>query len=365
LLYQSPRLDSHERAVIAAIDSIHEKLRGQVLLSAKWHGVTYREIFVRSLAEGVARMERAPRVPGYTRAMTYVLQRSDDPHFVYNAELLKALHFMINEEDRLAWPGKWRPRDAGVRDGDGEVIFRAPEAGQVVLLMEELTNWLNRKDPDPAIVRAALAMLNLLRIHAFRDGNGRVSRCLYSLVMGRAGYRAPAFVSIEEYIGHHREEYDRALDSAGGSHFEPMRDTRPWVRFCLTAHYRQALELLHRYEEFGRLCIELGADMAESGLETGASIAASELFATTAAEQVARWQQFDLGESESRANLNTEFHFSWDTIREDQSPAHSAQDRHSVALLDPALHIHGESITDPFTLLEELERGGQLHQPAA
>ncbi len=43
--------------------------------------------------------------------------------------------------------------------------------------------------------------LNLVLIHPFRDGNGRMARCLQTLVLAREGMVSPIFASIEEYLG--------------------------------------------------------------------------------------------------------------------------------------------------------------------
>ena len=39
--------------------------------------------------------------------------------------------------------------------------------------------------------------LNLVMIHLFRDGNGRMARCLQSLVLAAEGTLAPVFMSVE------------------------------------------------------------------------------------------------------------------------------------------------------------------------
>ena len=46
-------------------------------------------------------------------------------------------------------------------------------------------------------IQAGMAHLNLVMIHPFRDGNGRMARCLQSLVLARGGILNPVFISIE------------------------------------------------------------------------------------------------------------------------------------------------------------------------
>jgi Fic family protein len=99
------------------------------------------------------------------------------------------------------------------------------------------------------MVRAAMAHLNLVMIHPFRDGNGRMSRCLQTLVLAREQILVPEFCSIEEYLGRNTESYYALLRSVGGKAWDPKRDALPWVRYCLRAHYIQARSVLRRVRE--------------------------------------------------------------------------------------------------------------------
>jgi Fic family protein len=102
-----------------------------------------------------------------------------------------------------------------------------------------------------------MAHLNLVMVHPFRDGNGRMARCLQSLVLARSGVLSPVFMSVEEYLGRNTQAYYDVLVSVGGGAWQPERDTRPWVRFILTAHLRQARTMLQRVKESERMWSEL------------------------------------------------------------------------------------------------------------
>jgi fido (protein-threonine AMPylation protein) len=97
-------------------------------------------------------------------------------------------------------PGVARPGGIYVRDSStGEVVYEGPDAELVPGLLDELVAWLNDGDLGvPSYVRAAMAHLNLVKIHPWRDGNGRMSRALQTLVLGRDRITAPEFSSIEE-----------------------------------------------------------------------------------------------------------------------------------------------------------------------
>jgi Fic family protein len=78
------------------------------------------------------------------------------------------------------------------------------------------------------------------------------ARCLQSLILARAGTLAPEFSSIEEYLGRNTREYYDVLLDVGAGNWNPRRDARSWVRFCLTAHFRQASTILRRSREVER-----------------------------------------------------------------------------------------------------------------
>jgi Fic family protein len=94
-------------------------------------------------------------------------------------------------------------------------------------------------------------------IHPFSDGNGRMARCLQTLVLAREGILDPRFCSIEEYLGRYTSEYYAVLARVGGGGWHPANDARPWVRFCLVAHFNQATTLLRRTRETERVWSEL------------------------------------------------------------------------------------------------------------
>jgi len=116
------------------------------------------------------------------------------------------------------------------------------------------------------MVRAAMAHLNLVMIHPFSDGNGRMARCLQTLVLAREGILAPEFSSIEEYLGRNTQDYYDVLAEVGQGSWHPERDTIKWVRFCLTAHYRQATTLLRRTRELQRMWDALEEMVSRFGL---------------------------------------------------------------------------------------------------
>ncbi|MFN8105290.1 MAG: hypothetical protein U0U69_12600 [Acidimicrobiia bacterium] len=71
-----------------------------------------------------------------------------------------------------------------------------------------------------------------------------------ALVLGSGpDRRRPRSASIEEYLGRNTRAYYDVLAEVGQGSWHPGNDARPWIRFCLTAHLRQARTTLRRAEE--------------------------------------------------------------------------------------------------------------------
>ncbi len=153
-------------------------------------------------------------------------------------------------------------------DGAGELVYEGPSAEDVPKLMEELVEELTERD-DRALtrmIRAAMAHLNLVMIHPFSDGNGRMARCLQTLVLARGGALDPTFSSIEEDLGRNALSYYAVLAQVGGGKWQPQQDATPWVRFCLTAHYRQAKSAKRRLNTISAIGEEVERDLEKRGL---------------------------------------------------------------------------------------------------
>ena len=290
MLFATPELGERELQVIRDIDEMAEKLRLRLHEPHRWTGSLRRAQFARAVQgsnsiEGFkaavddaaaielgeepldANEETRRAIKGYSDAMTYVLQMSTEPNFHYGEQLLKSLHFMMTGYELKSRPGLWRTGSIYVRnDETGEKVYEGADIDDVPSLMHELVQYLNLPNECPAMVHAGMAHLNLVMIHPFRDGNGRMARCLQTLVLARQGILSPVFCSIEEYLGRNTQPYYDVLAKVGRGAWRPAGDATPWVRFILTAHLRQARTLHRRIKESERIWDELEKIIAKFGL---------------------------------------------------------------------------------------------------
>lgn len=290
MLFNTPPLNGHELRVLSEIDELRQALRWQMAAPRRWVGSLRRLTFARAVQgsntiEGYAATlddvaavvagedpleageETRRALEGYRDAMTYVLQLAEDPHFAFDETLVRSLHFMMMSYDLSKNPGRWRPGAVYVRnEATGDVVYDGPDAERVPALVTELVGMVNAHDGTHALVRAAMAHLNLVLIHPFSAGNGRIGRCVQTLVLAREAILEPPFASIDEYLGANTQPYYDVLASVGRGSWHPESDARPWIRFSLTAHLRQAKTLLARVKESEELWERCSIEGQSAGL---------------------------------------------------------------------------------------------------
>lgn len=194
--------------------------------------------------------ENRMAVASYAHAMDHVGVMALDPVFEWRDRVILDLHFDACHFQRDKSPGLWRTSPIYVTGADGSAVYEGPAADHVVGLMSELVDWLGSGDLAAHVaVRGAMAHLHTISVHPFRDGNGRISRIVQSLVLAREGPLAPEFASIEEYLGRHTPEYYAVLQRVQGGRYSPERDASEWVAFCVEAHIAQARRRLDQIAE--------------------------------------------------------------------------------------------------------------------
>lgn len=125
--------------------------------------------------------------------------RTPDGHF-FDTKLLK---------------GAYKQHPNNPRREDGTVYEYCPPS-QVAPEMESLVKgWLEDEELQPEVL-AAWVHHRFTQIHPFQDGNGRVARCLATLVFLRAGL-LPLVVTRDDKV-----DYIDALEAADAGDLEPL-----------------------------------------------------------------------------------------------------------------------------------------------
>lgn len=265
MLFVTPRISRALSSELAELDRLRAQLGEATGVRGPWLGQLGRQVRASSVESSVsiegysvgganaAAIVAGDTLPDpdddgqmaiacYARAMDHVGTMAVDPRFRWLDRVILDLHFDACLFQRDRSPGLWRTGPSYVTDvGGATPAYKGPDGAEVPDLMDEVVEWLEHGDLDAHVaVRAAMAHLHVVSVHPFRDGNGRISRIVQSLVLARQRLLAPEFSSIEEYLGRNTEAYYKALQQVQGGGYRPDRDAAPWVQFCVAAHIEQA-----------------------------------------------------------------------------------------------------------------------------
>lgn len=134
---------------------------------------------------------------------------------IITEEEIKKLHEItvskiLRDED----VGVYRKVQVVVKNSQtGEVTFRPPPAIEIPFQISAFLEWLISQSSVEVhpVLKAGMTHYEIVRIHPFLDGNGRVARALATLVLFKEGYNIKQFFSLEEYYDREPMRYYEAL----------------------------------------------------------------------------------------------------------------------------------------------------------
>lgn len=177
----------------------------------------------------VARPRDIQEVINYRKVIELIEEEASRKIEKITELLIKKIHktivLKILPDDQA---GEYRLKQVVVKNSrNGEITFRPPPPLEVPFLMREYLYWLNRDDKDEIhpILKAGIAHHELVRIHPFIDGNGRVARSLATLMMFLGGYDIRRFFSLEEYYDRNAITYYENLQKASAG------DLTSWLEY--------------------------------------------------------------------------------------------------------------------------------------
>lgn len=167
----------------------------------------------------VARDRDIQEVINYRKAMEFIEEIKDKKREARNIteKLIKDLHkITVNKILPVKKCGEYRKTQVVVKNNQtGKISFRPPEALAVQSQIKDLLVFIERaqnQDIHP-VLKSGIVHYELVRIHPFLDGNGRVARALSTFILFLDGYDIRKFFSLEEYFDLGAAEYYEALQS--------------------------------------------------------------------------------------------------------------------------------------------------------
>lgn len=149
------------------------------------------------------------------------------------------LQFSVKDQSHR---GKYKNTDNAVvmKDVDGgeHILFNPTKPYLVKPEMEAIILWTNeqleKKELHPLLIIANF-IFEFLAIHPFLDGNGRLSRGLTNLLLLQNDYAYTPYISLDDIIENHKDDYYLALRAVQKNHKTDHADITPWLNFLLDA----------------------------------------------------------------------------------------------------------------------------------
>lgn len=209
--------------------------------------VTSREVIRKLVLQ-----EIRPRTPVERQVAGYhdVLETVVDPaeHTNVSVSLISQLHAVLYSYLPHEG-GRWKATNKVIMERDVEgnrkgILYRTVPASETAAAMQECMDQYQRairRGVEPLVV-IACAVLDLLCIHPFSDGNGRIARLMALLTLSLNGYQVGRYISIERIFAQDKEAYFDAMQRSVKGWDEGKHDPMPWINFFLNA-------LIKTYEE--------------------------------------------------------------------------------------------------------------------
>ncbi len=108
--------------------------------------------------------------------------------------------------------------------------------------MKELVDWFNRSVEEEShhpLILIGIFIVVFPAIHPLKDGNGRLSRVLTTLLLLRAGYGYVPYSSMEGIIEQNKDSYYLALRRTQQTIRKEEQSWEPWLMFFLKTMAKQ------------------------------------------------------------------------------------------------------------------------------
>jgi Fic family protein len=206
------------------------------------------ESLMRGLSMQKMRDRDAQEVRGYYEVLQTVFDSYDDLNLTESTIL--HLHNQLlkysDKDERHKGQYKHLENQVQMKDQSGKVLsvlFETTPAYLTPRAMNELVTWTQRlieADTNHPLIVMSAFIVELLKIHPFVDGNGRLSRILTNLVLLKAGYAYVPYVSHEKIIEDSKAEYYIALRKSQITFDTEQESILAWTEYFLNVLLEQA-----------------------------------------------------------------------------------------------------------------------------
>lgn len=219
---------------------------------------------------------------GYRKALDWIFKKAEQESLT--PRIILHLHGLA-QGGHSGDAGQWKTRDNEIVEmlpnGERRIRFVPVKAKSVPKTMQTLCgDYAAATDTDDALVPVIIAafVFEFLCIHPFRDGNGRVSRLLTTMLLERHGFALCRYVSLERLVEESKYEYYSVLERCSQGWHEDANEIIPWLNYLLGVIRRGYEELARQVEsaeDTGKSELIRQAILRQPGAFTLADIQAS------------------------------------------------------------------------------------------
>jgi Fic family protein len=229
--------------------------------STRIEGAKLSDAEVETLLQGLDTKTFASRdeeeVAGYANAMQMIFESYDS--IVPTENHIKQLHGVLlkysskDHDHRGEYKTVTNNVEAFGPDGKSlGVVFETASPFETPARMRELVAWFNRSMEEESyhpLILIGIFVVVFLAVHPFKDGNGRVSRLLTTLLLLRAGYGYVPYSSMESVVEQNKDGYYVALRRTQQTIRNPGQNWEAWLVFFLKAMAKQKDNLAAKVKE--------------------------------------------------------------------------------------------------------------------
>ena len=159
----------------------------------------------------------------------------------WGEDVVRGIHrFLMDSTGEDCSPGMIRTEEEmSVYSGDGTETFKACPAIHVAKELGQLLEWVGNSAYDP-LITAVVFFHEFESIHPFTEGNGRVGRSLFHILMQELGFRNFNLCKLEDKLVGQSSVYYGLLE-----YTDSYGDYSPIIEYfvdCITEAYEEALK---------------------------------------------------------------------------------------------------------------------------
>ncbi len=218
-----------EQAVVLSVESSN-RIEGVSIAASRLRPVVLGRVRPRDRSE--------EELAGYRKALDWIFTRKR--RVLLSPQVVLKLHALA-QGGMSGDAGRWKSKDNKIIEilpnNERRVRFVPTSAAQTPGAMEALCSAYQRageNEQNPVLLTIAACIFDLLCIHPFRDGNGRVSRLATTFLLAQEGFTVCRFISLERIVEQRKEEYYQVLKQCSKGWHTGANDITAWWNFFLS-----------------------------------------------------------------------------------------------------------------------------------